>query len=335
MIPTTFGDMTQSLSFGRHNARLKSTLTTLSQEMTTGQARDKVRHLGGNVTALAAMEKSLELATDRKGLAQTTAALLAGKQSIVLDISHRTEQVALEAMRLELDTDPAAIKRTMDSFADAFSGVVRSLNTRFGERTLFAGTRGDGPALAQPEAILDALVSDLPVPLDPSALSGLVEAWFAPASGFDSLAYLGGAPVPAPIDLGHGAEINLTATAQDSAVRKTLAALATGAVLTRELPGLGPAEHRAIIHQSSLPLKSASQGLLDLSARLGVAEERAATASSRAEAERTSLSIALTELLAVDPYESASKLEQVMSQLDMIYAITARLSRLSLADYLR
>lgn len=335
MIPTSFGDMSRTLSLGRHNARLKTALSVLSQEMTTGQARDKVHHLGGNVAEFGALQKSLELATTRRSIAQTTASLLGAQQAIVQDLASKVEQVALDAQRLGLVTDDAAFERKMDGVSNAFSDVVRLLNTSFGERTLFAGTRGDGPSLAKPEAILDALISDLPDPVDPAALSGLVDAWFAPGSGFDNLGYLGGAPIPGAIDLGHGTEISMTVTAQDKAIRKALATLATGAVLSRGLPGIGMAEQRTIVLQNALPMKDASQGLLDLSARLGISEERAAIASSRTEAERTSLSISLAELLAVDPYESASKLEQTMSQLEMIYTMTARLSRLSLADYLR
>jgi flagellar hook-associated protein 3 FlgL len=335
MLPTTFGDMTRTISLGRQNARLKAALSTLSTEMTTGQAHDRLQHLNGNVSALAAMEQSLDLAAGRKNLAQMTAAFLAAQQSVIGEVMQKTEQLSLDAQRLGLINDAASLGRVTAGMANAFSDVVRLLNASFGERTLFAGTRGDGPALAMPEAILDALMSDIPVPVDPSILASQIDAWFAPGGGFDSFGYLGGPVIPAAISLGHGTEIRLSVTAQDSAIRTALATLATGALLDRSLPGVAEAGKRMIVLQNALPLKAASQALLDLSARLGVAEERAATASSRAEAEHSSLAIARAELLAVDPYDAASKLEQAMSQLEMIYAITARLSRLRLAEYLR
>lgn len=335
MIPTTFGDMSRTLRLGRQNARLKTAIATLSHEMTTGQARDKLHHLNGNLSRLAAMEQSLALAANTKTLAQTTATFLATQQSIVAELANATGQISLDAQHLELATNAAASERVIAGLSDAFSDAVRMLNTSVGDRSLFAGTRGDGPALADPDVILDALMAEIPAPADPATLPALIAAWFAPGAGFDSHGYLGGPPVPAPIGLGQGVEISLTVTAQESAIRKTLGALATGAVLGRGISGIDAAAERAIVLQIALPLNAASQGLVDLSARLGVVETRAAIAASRAEAERTGLSIALTELLAVDPYDAASKLEQAMGQLDMIYLITARLSRLSLADYLR
>lgn len=335
MVPISLGDMSRTIPLGRQSARLKDSIATLSNQMTTGQARDKLHHLNGNVSYLAALEQSLERAANRKDLAQTTATFLAAQQSIVAELGKTTRQVSADSQLLELTIDAAAIERFMREMSTAFSDAVRFLNTSFGDRTLFAGTRGDGPALADPDAIIAALVADIPVPVDPATLPDLIEAWFAPGGGFDNHGYAGGRSIPGAIDLGHGVVIRLTVTAQDSAVRETLATLATGAVLGRGIPGVDGTAQRAILLQSTLPLKAASQGLVDLSARLGVVEERAVIASSRAEAERTGLSIALADLLAVDPYESASKLEQAMNQLDTIYMITARLSRLSLADYLR
>jgi flagellar hook-associated protein 3 FlgL len=37
----------------------------------------------------------------------------------------------------------------------------------------------------------------------------------------------------------------------------------------------------------------------------------------------------------VDPYEAATKLEAAQSQLEALYTVTARLSRLNLVDFLR
>jgi len=82
-------------------------------------------------------------------------------------------------------------------------------------------------------------------------------------------------------------------------------------------------------------LASSHSGLIALSARIGMQEERAFLGQSRAEAENTAMSIARAKLLDADPYQTAVKLEQAMTQLDMIYNLTARLSRLSLATYLR
>ena len=62
--------------------------------------------------------------------------------------------------------------------------------------------------------------------------------------------------------------------------------------------------------------------------------EGAEEASTRLSAERTSYEIARTGLLEADPYETASRLEDVQFQLEALYAVTARMARLSLTSYL-
>ena len=71
------------------------------------------------------------------------------------------------------------------------------------------------------------------------------------------------------------------------------------------------------------------------SARLGRAEAQIEIASARNSAESTALQIARTGMLAADPYETATKLQETQTQLEMIYSITARMTRLSLVDYLK
>jgi flagellar hook-associated protein 3 FlgL len=39
-------------------------------------------------------------------------------------------------------------------------------------------------------------------------------------------------------------------------------------------------------------------------------------------------------LLSVDPYETATKMQEMQTQLQTLYAITARAARLSLVDFL-
>jgi flagellar hook-associated protein 3 FlgL len=60
--------------------------------------------------------------------------------------------------------------------------------------------------------------------------------------------------------------------------------------------------------------------------------ERAATANSSALA---TLELSRNDIRRADPYETAAALTEVQSQLESLYAVTARLSNLNLVDYLR
>ena len=335
MISTSFGDMSRQLMLGRQNGRLKDLMATLSQEMTTGQAADKARHLRGSMAALASLEASLAQVKVRGHIAQNASTILSAQQSVIGDFSARVEGILGDLIRTDLVSDDAAKSRVLAEINEAFSQGIRQLNTSVAGRSLFAGSAGDRPAIAGSDAILEALMADLPMPTDPHALSDFVDDWFGPGSGFDSMGYLGSSQAPEPSELGHGIVVRNDVTAQDHALRTSLASLAKGALFQMALPDAEHAEKRAMLGIVATDLMAAGSAMTDLAARIGMEEEKAAMAASRAEAEQTTLSIARAEILAVDPYDAASQLEQTMAQLDMIYMLTARLSRLSLAEYLR
>lgn len=78
-----------------------------------------------------------------------------------------------------------------------------------------------------------------------------------------------------------------------------------------------------------------SQGALTaVRADLGYAESRLDESKVRLSAERASFEMSRNELLGVDPYETATRLEAVQFQLESLYTVTARLSQLSLVRYL-
>ena len=57
-------------------------------------------------------------------------------------------------------------------------------------------------------------------------------------------------------------------------------------------------------------------------------------AATRNDAEGTGLRIMHNRLASADPYEAATALTDAEARLEKLYALTARLSRLSLMDYL-
>jgi flagellar hook-associated protein 3 FlgL len=69
-------------------------------------------------------------------------------------------------------------------------------------------------------------------------------------------------------------------------------------------------------------------------AGIGTLEARIETATARNSAETSALEMARNEIIAVDPYKAATDLSAAQTQLETLYTVTARLSRLSLAGYL-
>ena len=81
-------------------------------------------------------------------------------------------------------------------------------------------------------------------------------------------------------------------------------------------------------------LVGGSRGLTALQAAVGSVQATVEDAATRNEAEAMGLKIMHNKLASADPYESATALTEAEGRLEKLYALTARLSRLSLADYL-
>ena len=96
----------------------------------------------------------------------------------------------------------------------------------------------------------------------------------------------------------------------------------------------GQAKRAEILSAAGTRLARGNDAVILLRASVGVAQGAVEAAGNRNGAEKTALSIARTGLLSADPFETATALREVEGRMESLYAVVARLSRLSLADYL-
>ena len=68
---------------------------------------------------------------------------------------------------------------------------------------------------------------------------------------------------------------------------------------------------------------------------LGLSEQRLEEASVRISARRDALDIAWNDATSRDPFDAATEFQAVEQQLERVFAVTARMSRLTLLDFLR
>ena len=101
-------------------------------------------------------------------------------------------------------------------------------------------------------------------------------------------------------------------------------------------PGLGLTwqDKAGLMAEAGKRVASAATPLTMRRADVGLLEQAVERAASRNAAEATAMSLARSDILAADPYETASALTQTEASLQNLYALTVRLSRLSLTDYL-
>lgn len=76
------------------------------------------------------------------------------------------------------------------------------------------------------------------------------------------------------------------------------------------------------------------QELSKLQANLGIAQERVEVANERMSLQIDIITTHIGALESVDPYEASTRLSTLMTQIETSYALTARIQRLSLLNYL-
>ena len=330
----SLGDLAQNFMLRRQNTDLKVQMQRLTTEMTTGMAADTGRQVSGDFSPLAGIDASL---SRLQGYRSTTteAALLAGAMQTVLNtVEGMASTLGPALLAASGGTTVIQINAVAGEARQKLETAVALYNTDLVGRALFAGVATDGRATTDTQTLLAALDTEIIGATSALDVATRVTNWFNAPTGYAALGYLGAAPL-APLAVAPGETADLGFTAADPGIRDTLKGLAMAALLGRgALAGNAPAR-ADLARRAGEDLINSATSRADMAARLGTVEAQIATASVRNTAETSALQIARTGITAVDPYETASKLEATRQQLETLYALTARISRLSLVDFLR
>lgn len=333
----SIGDMARSFQLRRHNVELQKHLATLTEELTTGVRSDIAETVSGDFKALAGIEHSLKL-LDSYRTATSEAALFAESlQSVLGTVQDLAGEIAPALLSAGTLGSAQLVDTTTRDARQKFDSVVAALNTQLADRFLLSGAATDQRPLSAPQDILDALVLATAGQATAAGVISAVQTWFAAppgGGGFSDMIY-GGAGTPSRVAIGPNETATLDVTALDPTLVDTLEGMALAALVAEGvLPGDDPG--RALLSRTAGGVLLASNtDLSSLRARVGTVEAQIADSAERNAAQSTALGIARTGIIAADPYETASGLEAVQTQLETLYAITSRLSRLSLADFLR
>lgn len=337
MTTVSIGDLARNFQLRRHNTELQTRLSTLTQEMTTGARADIGAAVSGDFKALAGLDHSLRLLDGYRTAASEAALFAEGLQRVLGTVQSLSQDIAPSLLNAGTVGSAQMVETATVDARQKFQSAVSSLNTQIADRFLLSGTATDREPISGAGDILDALSTVTAGLATANDVIAAVQSWFdAPpgVGGFADTVYGGAAPQSA-VAIGANDSVALDITALDPAIRDTLKGLALAA-LVADGALAGDAAGRALVTRTAgETMLGAGAGLTTLSARVGSAEAHIAESASRTAAEAGSLAIARSALVAADPYATATALQSAQTQLETLYSITARLSRLSLADFLR
>lgn len=327
------GDMARALVLRTNQVRLRSEMDKLAVEVSTGLVKDRAKHLGGDVTGLTAIDRTLSRLNAYR-INTTEAALVTGTmQQSLGNIQDASTDLAQNILGAEL-TPSSGLLDTMSADAEAtINTVLSSLNQTVAGRFVFSGTATDTPAVLDFEAMMtavDAATTGLTTYAD---IATAMDGFFGPGGTFATAIYSGSDDPIAPFQIGEGetARVDIRATAQP--LREVLKPIVMAAI-ARDT-SLESDVRVDLLRHAGATIMAAQESFSTLRAGLGAAEARIEDGMAQNAAERTATSMAKLDLIEAEPYETAARYESVRAQLESIYAITARSQRLSLTEFIR
>lgn len=331
MTAVSLGDLAQSFMLRQRNSALKQDMTRLTTELATGQVADVRDVLAGNYSYLSDIERKTEVLSGFAVATGEATHFASAMQSTLGRFSDIGQ--TLSNSLLTLGTNASGVNGAAEA-RSALDSMIGTLNTDIAGRYMFSGTATDQAPLVDTATLLIELKLAIGGATTPADILSAATTWFEAPSGYAALAYQGANEPLSPFKVSQTEQVTLDIRGTDPGIRKSIQMAAISALADDPIFGLDDAEKAALYMASGGQLLAGQDDITMLRANVGFAEARIETIAARNSAESTSLSFAKAALLEVDPFEAATKLEEVQFQLQSLYSVTVRMSQLSLVNFL-
>ncbi len=329
-----FGDLARSLVMRSSQLRLRDQVDQLATELTTGTVADPARHLAGDTTLLNTLDRSLAQLNAYETATSEVQLIASSMQTALGGIQEQTEQLSQSLITADLNPSDTTLNSFSDNARQTLGNVLDKLNTSIGGRFLFSGIRSDQPAVNGIDDMMDALRTQLTGTTDLASINAALDGFFAPGGAFETVIYSGSDIGLAPVGLSQNESVSIDVRADGDALRGLLRPLALAAIAGDEVLAFDMGIKQDMLTSASLGMIDEMQSFVGLRADVGSVEARIADSATRNASERSAINLAKLELIEADPFETATRYESARSQLETLYAVTARSQRLSLVDFL-
>ncbi|WP_406871065.1 hypothetical protein ABEB22_06140 [Thioclava sp. 'Guangxiensis'] len=331
------GDMAQAYSLRKHNTSLKTLVTTLSEEATTGLKSDVGKAVSGDYTQLSAISRSLDN-LESYSLATTEISLTAEMMQNSLEtIQDYAISLGPELISIGSTGDQTSVETLSAQGESSLSMIVSSLNSSVAGRFVFSGAAIDTPAVVSADEMYEQVMAYIGGDTTSDGIIAAVNAFFdAPAGGGGYLdqSYLGSDNSQGAVRISENETVQLDLTAAASEIRESLKGAMLARIAANDDNALDLSTRSALLVEGGTVLTATSVNISTTRGKVGAIEETIANTATRNDAEASSLEIARNNLITAEPYETSTALIAAQTQLETLYEITSRLSQLTLADYI-
>ncbi|MEM6536109.1 MAG: flagellin [Pseudomonadota bacterium] len=329
-----FPDVRKFSALRDRGAEIKRDLSVAFQELTTGRVSqaETTRNLNGRLGDAHLLRREL----DQIEVKKSSFSLALGRASIA---QNSLDQVIESIGSLPEDLRAAASRGDEISFVaevstaqSSLDQVVSALNVRQGRRFLFSGDAVDRPPLADSQTIQTEVRNALAGLTTAADIDTALDTFFGPGGDFETTIYNGGSGSVPSVELDIGDRVGLEPRADNQAFRDVIRGLAVASVVN-DL-GLTEDERLEVVRGSGDSLVSGISATSQAIAEVGLSENRIITAQSRLNAEESVMNEAYNAVAGRDPFDAASRAQELEVLLQTTYSVTARLSALNFNNFI-
>lgn len=336
MITVGQSDLASAMKLSEQNTRLKADLDVASSELSTGMKNNLVEATAGDLGKLFAIDRTLSRLNSESDAIQLASGKAALTQTALGVIHESLVNFGPQLLSAVERGDLQSSRLIASDARHALGAVVTSLNVRYGRHSIFAGAALDQQAIAPAENIISDISAIVAGAADSTAaMFAIDDYFFSAAGGFETNIFLGSTQDAPPLRDENGETIEYAQRGDSIGIRNAIRALAIAAVAADAPNFLGTSDQVDLLREAGNSAISTVGDVTELRETLGFAEGRIEGAEARNRAMRDVFELERSSIISADPYETATKFEALQVQMQTIYTITARLSNLSLTNFLR
>jgi flagellar hook-associated protein 3 FlgL len=332
----TLGTLALPFHLQRTGVQARSDLARHSHELTTGRVQSAARHLRGDIASLHSVENRLVRIDGFENALRQTVTAFDLAQEALSKVARAGDELADKlVLTAQSVAGPAARTVAAQAARNALEETISAMSLSVAGRSIFSGVHSDRAPLASADALLAALDTEVAGLTTAADVAAALEAFFNdPEGGFETDIYRGG-PAAAGGAIDDGQPAPVLPTADDPAIRRQLMSAAMVVLIDNGALTLDQAEEGKLQQRAMVGLMENGATLAALQARVGDAQATLEQRQIRLSIERDRLEVARSDMIGVDAYKAAMAVEQSRVQLESVFAVTARIARLSLTEYLR
>jgi flagellar hook-associated protein 3 FlgL len=336
MAITSIGDMASHMMNSRRTTAVKNDLNRLAYELGSGRKADVAASLKGDFNMLAGVERQLTVLQGYDIATKDAQLFLETAQATLGQIHTVTGDLGRDLLSASESGLSASVVSVAKSARNDFDAIVSALNGRVADRSLFGGTATDGAALVDASTMMTQISAAVAGSATISDIVTAVDDYFmAPGGGFETGAYIGSTNDLAPMRLNDNQSADFNVRADTMELREAMRDSALAALALDPGLNLDLLEQKQLMETAGERLLTGQDNLTSVRADVGFNQERVENVMAENSLSRSSMLMTQSDLIGADQTEVAGKLQAVQVQLEMVYTITARLSQLTLANYVR